>query len=411
MNLLFINHYAGSPNYGMEYRPYYLGREWVKLGHQVTVVAASRSHLRRAQPAVNGATTEEQIEGIRYLWLKTPPYQGNGLRRVLNMLTFVGRLMRFGRRLAKECRPQVVIASSTYPLDIYPASRIARRSGAKLVFEVHDLWPLTPIELGKMSRWHPFIMAMQAAENFACRHADRVVSILPNADAHLREHGMDPSKFVHVPNGIDVAEWREDACPPPEPHAGVLEGLRQEGLFLLGYVGGHALSNALDTLLQAAARVSSCPVAIVLVGDGVEKPQLQAKARQLGLSKVVFLPPVPKPCVPRLLSRMDGLYLGWNHSPLYRFGISPNKLIDYMMAGKPIVHSVEAANDPVSECGCGISCPAADPAALAGAIHDLTRRTPADRAAMGMRGRCHATSNHDYSVLARRFLEAVAGKA
>ena len=90
MNILLINHYAGSPQYGMEYRPYYLAREWVKLGHNITIVGADFSHLRIKQPTAG----EEYIDGIRYVWLSTPVYQGNGLGRIKNMLSFLWKLYR-----------------------------------------------------------------------------------------------------------------------------------------------------------------------------------------------------------------------------------------------------------------------------------------------------------------------------
>src|SRR4051812_17527464 len=94
MNILLINHYAGSPHHGMEYRHYYLAREWVRLGHEVAIVSGSFSHLRTRQPAVNGPYSTDTIDGIRYVWLRTPRYAGNGLARVASMAAFVARLFR-----------------------------------------------------------------------------------------------------------------------------------------------------------------------------------------------------------------------------------------------------------------------------------------------------------------------------
>ena len=150
----------------MEYRPFYLAREWVRLGHKVTIAAASFSHVRTNPPNINGVVTREEIEGIRYFWLKTPRYDGNGIRRGINILTFVGRLLSHQNSLLVTGKPDVVIASSTYPLDIIPGYRMAKAFGAKLIFEVHDLWPLSLIELGKMSPKHPFVMFLQWAEKF-----------------------------------------------------------------------------------------------------------------------------------------------------------------------------------------------------------------------------------------------------
>lgn len=408
MNILLINHYAGSYKHGMEYRPFYLAREWSKLGYKVTIVASSCSHLRTHTPCMTDELTEEEIEGIRYVWLKTPAYQGNNLGRVLNILTFVIQLFRYHARLIKQFQPDVVINSSTYPLDTYPAQLIARKAKAKLVFEVHDLWPLSPIELGGMSPRHPFIMLMQQAENFAYRRSDLVVSLLPKAKVHMQEHGMAAQKFIYLPNGIDVDEWKINPTQIPEQHQETLSQLKRSRQIIIGYAGGHGISNALSFLIDAAASLNNYQsLTFVLVGQGPEKEALQQKAAQLGLTNIIFLSPVPKTAVPALLKEMDMLFIGWQKQPIYRFGISPNKLMDYMMAAKPIIHSISAGNDPVAESGCGISVPAEDPPAIAKAILQLIGQPVAERQAIGLRGRDYVMAHHDYTVLAKKFLEVM----
>jgi glycosyltransferase involved in cell wall biosynthesis len=409
MNILLINHYAGSLEHGMEYRPYYLAREWVRLGHRVRIVAASHSHIRTLAPRLGGRhQRDDSIDGIDYRWLATPAYRGNGLARVLNMLAFVARLQLQATRLAAEFAPDVVIASSTYPLDIWPAHRIAQRAGARLLFELHDLWPLSPIELGGYSRWHPFILLLQAAEDYACRHACAIVSILPKVREHLEAHGMAPHKLHIVPNGADPEEWLA-AAPALGGEAGQrLAALRADGKFIVGYAGTHGLANALDTLLEAARLTADKRIAFVLAGSGPDKPRLRRLARQLGLRNVHFLDPVPKQQVPALLARFDIAYIGWQRRRLYRYGIAPNKLIDYMMAGRPILHSVEAGNDPVADAGCGLTVAPQDPLAVAQGVQALCALEPHERAAAGERGRAYAMARLSYPVLARRFLQACA---
>ena len=163
MNILLIDHYAGAPELGMEYRPYYMAKEWIKRGHHVLVVGATYSHLRKKQPQKG----EEIIDGVRYYWIKTNQYKNNGIRRIYSIFLFVLKLRFSLLEICDQFVPDVVIASSTYPFDIYPAKRIARKFKAKLFYEVHDLWPLSPIELGGYSKWHPFILIMQKAENDA----------------------------------------------------------------------------------------------------------------------------------------------------------------------------------------------------------------------------------------------------
>lgn len=391
MNILYIDHYFGSASMGMEFRPYYFAREWVKSGHEVLCVGASYSHLRRAQPENAGFC---KIDGLDFLILKTREYKGNGFRRVLNMLDFMRGLFITARKAILEFNPDIVIASSTYTWDNWAAAYYAKKCGAKYVYELHDIWPLSPMELGGMSKWHPFIWMLQRAENFACRHCNKVISILPAAEEHLKEHGLKPGKFQYVPNGVLLEEWQNVAEPCNR------EANRP---FTIGYVGGHALSNALDTLCEAAKKLVD--IKFVLVGSGAEKARLREKCKDI--PNVEFRDPVKKSNVPATLREFDCLYIGWTKSPLYRFGISPNKIYDYMMSGRPIVHAVDAANDPVMDAGCGISCAPENVEALVGAImrmHDMPIKVRRD---MGRRGHEFVLKNNLIPDLSRKFLEAI----
>jgi glycosyltransferase involved in cell wall biosynthesis len=404
MNILLINHYAGHPALGMEYRPYYLAREWVRSGHAVRIVGANFSHVRARQPVA----AAEVVDGIAYRWLPTPRYQGNGVGRVVNIAHFLLRLRALTGTLLREARPDVVIASSTYPMDIWVARHIARRAGALLVHEVHDLWPLSPIELSGMSPKHPFIRLCAKAERDACRDADRVISMLPKVHEHLATVGLDLRKLHIVPNGIAPDDWAAAPEPLRADVAVVLAAQRAQGLAVMGYAGSMGLPNALDVLLDAAKRLQDAPVAIVLVGDGMERARLAARIAAEGLDRVHLLPPIPKAQVPSFLATVDMAYLGWQRVPIYRFGIAPNKLMDYMIAARPVLHSVEAGNDPVADSGCGLTVAPESPDAVADGLRRLLALPVAERQAMGERGRAYVLAHHAYPVLARKFLEALA---
>jgi glycosyltransferase involved in cell wall biosynthesis len=407
LNIVYLNHYAGSPALGMEYRPYYLAREWVRAGHRVQMLAADFSHVRARQPSVTGRHGDEAIDGIHYRWYRTPSYQGNGLGRVRNIAAFLAAVWADTARLVREFRPQVVIASSTYPLDIWVARRLARRAGARLVFEVHDLWPLSPIELSGMSPRHPFALLCQAAENTAYRDADAVVSMLPKVHDHMAAHGLNLRKLHIVPNGITLDEWQGE--PPPLRHdvATALAMVRAAGHMVVGYAGSMGLPNALDTLLDAAALLRDTPISFVLVGSGHEQARLVARAAAEGLRHVHWLPPIPKAQVPSFLADVDIAYIGWQRVPIYRFGIAPNKLMDYLMARVPVLHAVEAGNDPVAEAGAGLTVPPESPGAVAEGLRQLAALPVAERQAMGERGRAFVLARHTYPVLAQRFIDAM----
>lgn len=404
MNILLINHYAGSPDMGMEFRPFYMAREWIKMGHNVNIVAASYSHVRTQQPVVNKQYIYGSISGIPYIWIKTPVYKSNNIKRVINIVSFVWRLSKISDHIADKYKPDIVIASSTYPFDIYPARKISAKAGAKLIFEVHDLWPLSPIELGGMPRWHPLIMMMQRAENYAYKNTDGVISILPDAKDHTIKHGLAPEKFFHIPNGIIVEEWDkyEDI---PDHHKKIINDLKDQGRIIIGYTGSHGIANDLDTLIEAADNLRNEECAVVLVGKGPEKELLSNKVNSLGLTNVYFLPPVKRSSLPELLSKCDILYIGLKKQSLFQFGVSPNKLFDYMMSGKPVIQAVEASNDIVADAGCGISVAPQDPGKIAEAIQELTSLSDNERSKLGERGKQYVMDNHDYKILAKRFLD------
>ena len=407
MRILYINHYAGSPRHGMEYRPYYLAREWVQAGHEVNIIASDQSHLRFHHPRLDDERQlEESIDGVRYTWLKSTPYQGNGLARVRNISSFIVRLYQESKRLAMTFKPDVVIASSTYPMDIWPAQRIARFANAKLVFEIHDLWPLTPMELGRMSKWHPFIVVAQAAENYVYRNARAVVSMLPNVHEHVASRGMTLEHLHIVPNGIAPQEWPANLPQLDSSVKKSLADIARTGNTIVGYSGNHGISNSLDTLLQAAKIMRKEKVSFVLVGNGPEKAALRRWAHTEQLQNVYFIDPVLKQQVPALLQWFDIAYIGWQRQPLYRFGIAPNKLMDYMMAARPVLHAVEAGNDPVAEAGCGLTVAPESPEAAVHGLRTLIGLSTGERTAMGERGRKFVLGNFTYPVLSERFLAA-----
>ena len=402
MNILLINHYAGSPELGMEFRPYYMARQWAKSGHHVLIVGATYSHLRRKQPSEGG----QNIDGVDYYWVKTNKYHGNGLGRIYSMFLFVFKLMFLMSRIYSQFRPDIVIASSTYPLDIYPARKIAKKYGAKLIYEVHDLWPLSPMELGGYSKYHPFIRIMQWAEDYAYKHVDAVVSMLPKAFEHMIAHGLLRSKFHYIPNGIVVEDWQ---CPGEleKEHGKVLKQMRTKNKFIVGFAGAHGIANSLQTVINAVAELNDRNVVLMLVGTGQEKENLIKYVKNQNIENVHFLPPVNKEMIHSLLKEMDVLYIGLQKQSLFRFGISPNKMFDYMMAKKPIIQAIEAGNNLVKEAGCGIDVEPDNVMEIKNAIRQLQDMSMKERNLLGENGYKFVMLNHTYRVLADKFLNVM----
>ena len=405
MNILLINHYAGSDYHGMEFRPYYMAREWKSMGHNVTILGADFSHLRKKNPVVQEDFQEEIIDGITYVWVKTPEYKGNGVGRIKNISTFMWKLRCNYKKIADKYKPDAVIASSTYPLDIYPSHRIAKRCNAKLCFEIHDLWPLSPMEIGGFSEKNPAIIVLQRAEDFAFKNSDVIVSILPDADKHIKERGFSTDKFVYVPNGIIVND--EEKNPPMEKTIERLQELKEQGYFLVGYTGNHSPANVLDTLIDAGKNTTDEKVKYILIGNGNVKDELIEYAKSNNVTNVEFLDPILKDNMDNALQLLDVCFISLKKQNLFNYGVSPNKLFDYMMAARPVIYAVEASNDPVKDCGCGITVPAEDPKAVAEAVIKIKNLTDEEKREMGQKGKEYVLENHMYHPLAEKFLNAL----
>jgi len=412
MNILYIDHYAGSLQMGMEFRPYYFAREWEKMGHHVRIVGASYSHLRKKNPAVKKDFEIQSIEGAEFQWIKTRAYNKNDLARAITMVEFCTKLQAKAKDIAFEFKPDVIIASSTYPLDTFPAQKIKKYAPkAILIHEIHDMWPLTPIEMYGMSPKHPFVMAMQIGENSFCKHSDRVVSVLPGAADYLVEHGMQRDKFFYIPNGIILDDWNE---PDPLPHDHIikLQQAKEEGRFIIGFFGSHTKSYNLDVLLQAAKRIEPQKVFLAFVGSGMYKEELQRMAVDIGLDKnsYAFMQPVSKKEIPSLIHELDASYVSVQKNGLNRFGIGMNKLFDAMMGGKPLLYAVEACNNFALEYNCGISVKAEDVEALEKGIRSLIDMPEEERRVMGENGKRAVLENFNYPVIAKRFADVFESK-
>jgi glycosyltransferase involved in cell wall biosynthesis len=392
-----LNHYAQEPGGAGGTRHFHLAEHLANLGWAATVLAASvelNSGRQRLGP--HEPFRHERFGNVPFLWVRTPRYEGNGPRRTLNMLAYACQVLRpaVTRQLA---RPAVVIGSSVHPLAAVAGALLARRFKVPFVFEVRDLWPQTLIDMGRLPQRSVLAWALRKLEQWLYRRASRIIVLLPRAWEYIVPLGVPKERIVWIPNGVDLALF------PPSPAPMQVDSRA----FTLMYFGAHGQANGLETLIDAMAIVrrhlADVSVHLRLIGDGPMKPQLIAQAQRLGLTSVSFEPPIPKVEIPRLAREADAFVIVVRDLPnLYRFGISMNKLFDYLAAGRPIVIASSAANDPVAESGAGLSVRSNSPVELAQAIVRLIKTAPLDRLKMAAAGRHFVEAHHSYVALSAR---------
>jgi glycosyltransferase involved in cell wall biosynthesis len=247
---------------------------------------------------------------------------------------------------------------------------------------------------------------LAAAERFSYRTVDVVTTTLPGSLPHMQARGLDPARWHFVPHGVDVEQWDGFTADVPAVHRAVVERLRQEGRMVVAYAGSHGHTNALEVLIEAA-RLAGRTAGVVLVGTGPEKARLERIAVDTGASNVHFLSSIPRSALKSFLELVDVAYIGRRDSRIYDSGVSPNKLMDYMLARRPVVHSVGKTNDLVAESGCGRSVPPEDPKAVAEAFEWMREIGPVERARLGCLGREYVAARFPYQKVAKDYLEAV----
>lgn len=317
----------------------------------------------------------------------------------------IGYSARLTSRCLRQLRtPDVVIASSPHPFVAVNGARIALRHQAKFIFEVRDLWPLTLVEIGGHSSRHPLVRAMAWAERMGYERCDYTVSLMEGANDYMVTRGLGAGKFVHIPNGFDAQAFQEETEPLPVEHRSAVESLKNHGKRIILYSGHHGLANALGNVMGAARLLEDDqPVHFLLVGQGPEKERLQMQAQQDQLGNVTFLPPVARAQMSALTRAVDVAYVGLQKKSLFKYGISPNKLFEYMAAALPVVFAVDTPHDEVVRAQCGSSVSAEDPAALAALFRQIGQMPKAQLEEMGARGRDYVQREHTYECLAQRY--------
>ncbi len=393
-----INQYASTPETGAGGRPYYFAKSLAKLGYNVYLVGAAFTHLLREPPVFEQQFKVEEVEeNFNFVWVKMSPYaEAHSKKRIANWFSFAWKITKLKDLLPK---PNVILYSSPSLVGYLGAEKLAKDLSVPLAFEVRDIWPLTLCEIGGYSESHPFIRLLQWIEDRAYKNADYVLSNLKNSYEHMQARGMKPEKFAWVPNGF-LKEEVDSALPLDKL---TLDQLPKDK-FIIGYAGTLGIANALDSFIQAANQLKTYPeLAFVLVGHGKLKQGLQQQAKDLNLNNIYFVDAIPKRQIQSLLKVFDVCYIGLTKDPLFRFGVSPNKLFDYLYAGKPILYAIDSGKyTPVADAQAGIQIEPENVQQIVQAVLKLYNMSSEERIVMGRNEHKEAIQSYEYGSLTQK---------
>jgi len=399
MNIVYISKYTVLPESGSPTRQYFLSKYISKLpGNQVLLIG-SRSSIGSVGP-IKGLYRSDKVGNLQTVTLNGPKITlGFNLKRIWSWIVFEINILRFRKKI-RVFKPDVIIVSSLSILTFLSGVFLKKWLKVPLVIEIRDIYPLTLQEIGNYSSLNPFIVFLKWVEKVGYKNADLIISTLPNAREHILSVLKKPFEFYWLPMGIDPDFFKltKNIAVQDVIH-------RKTGEFIIAYAGSLGRANALDTIFEAAEILQDThpEIRLVFIGTGPLKSFYQEKYKNL--RRVDFIPPVSKENLTNVLKQADVLINTWLDKPIYKFGVSPNKWIDYMYAAKPILVAFNGYKCIIDEAKCGKFIPAENKEDLVNAIIQFSKMDSERLQQMGINGKNYLLKNLNYECLATDFNE------
>ena len=392
----YLSKYAVTPLEGdPASRPFGLMREFARMGLLPVIVTASSQNDKEAIRHFRRSRIFTQ-EGVTVVVLNTLKYASSkSFRRILSWVHFEAAVALMPRKNLP--RPDVIIVSSLSLFTIFNGIRLRRIYGSRLIFEIRDIWPLTLTEEGGFSSRHPAIRILAAIERHGYKRADAIVGTMPNLGEHVAQVMGREMKTFCIPMGVDIEWYGETETSNP-----LFKQLKEE--FVVGYAGSLGTSNAMNVLFQCAELLrTNAQIHFRILGDGQLRSEYITKYGDL--PNITFLDPVPKHFVRSFLEECDVLFFAVHNSKVWDYGLSLNKLIDYMASGKPIVASYSGFQTMINEAESGSFVSAEDPGALLDEIIKFQRMPKSERVTVGERGKSWLFHYRSYRRLALQYFD------
>lgn len=406
-----MNHYAGGMYFDRGGRHYNFSKYLKEEGYEPVVFCADSKHGKpEAFCGVPGLWQEHIAEeiGVPFVFVRARTYMGNGKQRVLNMIDFYRNVKKAAKEYARAYeRPDVIYASSVHPLTLLAGIQLAKRYGVKCVCEVRDLWPETIVEYSsRFTRRHPLVKLLYQGEKWLYKKADRLIFTMEGGGDYIRERGWEKavplSKVYHINNGVDMDAFDQNRARSQvdDPDLDNLD------LFKVVYAGAVRRINNLGLILDAARAVSDSRIKFLIWGSGDELDALRERVQAEKIQNVSFKGCIEKESVPSVISRADLNLVHWEMSPILRFGVSYNKLFEYLAAGKPIFSTVRSKYSIVEHYRCGADTVGFAPEDFAAGIQRLSTLPPEELARMGENAR-KAAEEYDFRNLTKKLIEVL----
>ena len=378
-------------------RGWILMKEFAAKGYRSVIITSDYKDLIYS-PDDDSRLKNYIKEDVKLVILKTLKYSvSKSVLRIFSWFDFELNLFWLNKK--SMSKPDIIIVSSLSLLTILNGVFLKKKYKCKLVFEIRDIWPLTLVEEGGFSPKNPFIMFLGFIERLGYKRSDLIVGTMPNLGQHVKKV-LGYSKSVYcIPMGVSKSMLLNPQDITPQ----YIKKHLKSGYFNVVFAGSMGITNALDTFFKAAEILkNNSKIRFIIVGDGALK---NSYLNQFGyLPNLIYFPKVAKNQVQSFLAYADVVYFSVFKSKVWDYGQSLNKIIDYMISGKPIIASYSGYPSMINEADCGYFIPAEDCHSLVIKIKEMAIMTEFERNIMGARGLNWLLENRLYKKLAEDYL-------
>lgn len=416
-NIWIIDHYSSEPQYGGISRQYDFAKELANRGHNIVVVSSSFSHFTHDYISHEDKFDSEISKKVHYVYLKTTPYSSNGgVGRLKNMLSFMRQVLRYKDEIAKEygC-PDVVNGCSVHPFVWLAAYDTAKKYHCRFCVEVRDFWPGIWIWGGEKSKYHPMVLFFGALEKWAYKKADRIIYSMRYGSRYIcGELGYPEKKTFLIGQPMDCDRYDMNADEKKELIPQEIKEFLKGDNFVCTFAGYYMKYEGVYTMLEAAEQLQQrqVPVRMIFVGSGQEEEGMRRFAAEHHLHNVLIGSRIPKEAIPALL-RMSNICMAHlqveGHEEVYKYGVSKNKVIEYLYSGACTLYGFTDKNDWVAESGAGYVFTPFSSAELAKDIEEVYRMPPEERKKFGQCGKKFIEEYHKVQVLAEKLEKVLLG--
>lgn len=384
MQIWIVNHYAIPLTEGGPSRHINLAKALQSHGHQVTIIAGNFNHygFKYIDGVARDKVSYQEHDGVPFVWIPLDEYLGNSLSRVKNLLQFSFRVL--NKKNYKNLQaPDIILGSSPDLFSAYSAYRLAKRYRVPFILEMRDVWPDSIVDLGGMSNINPFIISLRVIAKRLYKVAARIITVMPNVRDHLDKKGVNVGKLQWLPNFVNF-----DRVP--------IASNEQNNFCHVVYAGSHGLANDLATIVDAAKILQEQHqnIKITMIGAGAQRSALMQQAKDNKLTNIEFLGQVPKAQVFDYLNQADVFLMIIADAPVFEFGISLNKLFDYLALQRPIISNTSAKFHPDFHEEIFYTVQPKNPQALADAMVHFANMSPLARQEYAQKGLDYCREYH-----------------